>query len=435
MFLELRWHVAVNKFNINMFLRTLFRQGSFFILIFSYSVLLNSSELIDEIEIIGNKKTKVDVILREIMHPIPSKFDSLTAAEDRNRIYNLKLFSTVRVFERDNKYIIKVNESPQYYPIPLIDHEESKGWSYGLGLVTNNFRGRNESIIAGAMVGQNPTYFLYYKNPWIGEKRIELTIDLLDINSKHHVYDSLLYTKAIYVGSGIQFNDYNYLNGQLGINQYIVKSNSQDIKSSNLKYIFTNINYFYDSRNIKIDPTIGLFSSIDISSDWHIDKKLTNHSIKLLNQFYFLTLSNYKIEPVFSYTVKGLIQIIEKNLPYYKKEYLGGENYVRGYSRIPQENDTSFQKYIEVVNLIYQSIESQFTIFKRKDIGGIEIGLDGSFFVDYGVGGVLNKPLQNTGLFGYGFGFRIFISGVGPIKLDFGFNPLGNYIIHVNDSN
>ena len=111
-------------------------------------------------------------------------------------------------------------------------------------------------------------------------------------------------------------------------------------------------------------------------------------------------------------------------MPYYKKEYLGGENYVRGYSRIPQENDTSFQKYIEVVNLIYQSIESQFTIFKRKDISGIEIGLDGSF-VDYGVGGVLNKPLQNTGLFGYGFGFRIFISGVGPIKFDFGFNPLG----------
>ena len=157
-------------------------------------------------------------------------------------------------------------------------------------MVTNNFRGRNESIIAGAMVGQNPTYFLYYKNPWIGEKRIELTIDLLDINSKHHVYDSLLYTKAIYVGSGIQLNDYNYLNGQLGINQYIVKSNSQDIKSSNLKYIFTNVNYFYDSRNIKIDPTKGLFSSIDISSDWHIDKKINKSFNKAFKSILFFNI-------------------------------------------------------------------------------------------------------------------------------------------------
>ena len=62
-------------------------------------------------------------------------------------------------------------------------------------------------------------------------------------------------------------------------------------------------------------------------------------------------------------------------------EYLGGEDYVRGYSPTPDDNG-KFKKYIEVDQLIYQSIQTQFTIFPRIDKSGIEIGLDGLFFFD-----------------------------------------------------
>ena len=160
MYLVLKWHAAVNKFNINSNLRTLFRQGSFFISTFLYFTAFTSAQSLNELHVIGNNHTNSNIILREVLHPITAIFDSTLAQQDRNRIYNLNIFSTVEIYPQDSTYTIFVNESPRYYPIPLMDYNEAKGWSYGFGIKTDNFSGRNESLIGGAMFGEDPVYFL-----------------------------------------------------------------------------------------------------------------------------------------------------------------------------------------------------------------------------------------------------------------------------------
>lgn len=434
MYLVLKWLAAVNKFNLYSNFRTLFRQGSFFISTFLVWSIITASESVSNIKIIGNNHTKSSIILREVYHPIPEKFDTLLSQQDRNRIYNLNIFSKVAIYSKDSTYTIIVNESPPYYPIPLMDYNEAKGWSYGLGIKTDNFRGQNESIIGGAMLGEDPVYFLYYSNPWVWGDHIGITIDLLNVHSEHHVYDSLIYKKELYVGSGFQYHNYHNISGSIGLAQRSIESVSKIIPSYQFNHFISQFSYAYDSRDIKVDPTMGNLSGIDFSSNWG-SRTAPNYSlIELFSQFYFSPIKS-KISPTFSYTIKSLFQFTDSYLPYYQHKYLGGEDYVRGYSPTPDDN-VKFEKYIEVDQLIYQSIQTQFTIFPRIDKSGIEMGLDGLFFLDIGVGSDLKSQfkLENT-IYGFGFGFRLFMSGFGYIGFDFGFNPSGGFHTHLSDSN
>jgi len=72
---------------------------------FLFLLLLNSicftAQILD-VKIIGNKNTRNEIILREINHPCPAEFDSSMAEKDRNRIYNLGLFSTVDIQRIDS---------------------------------------------------------------------------------------------------------------------------------------------------------------------------------------------------------------------------------------------------------------------------------------------------------------------------------------------
>ena len=319
MYPELKWHVAVNKFNLNSNLRTLLRQGSFFILTFLSLSIINATQSINNIQIVGNKNTKSSIILREIFHPIPGEFDTLLSIEDRNRIYNLNIFSTVEIYPQDTTYKIFVNETPLYYPIPLIDYNDAKGWSYGLGILTDNFRGLNESVIGGAMFGEDPVYFLRYSNPWIWDDHIGLTLDLLNINSDHHVYDLLKNEKAFYIGSGLKWKKFHNTFGTIGwIDRKIESISNKEIKTYQLKHIVSQFNYKYDSRDIKIDPTIGHLLSIKLESNWGIDSSPTTHAIEIYSQFYFSP-TNLKIQPIISYTFKSIFQFSNNELPYYQK--------------------------------------------------------------------------------------------------------------------
>ena len=435
MYLVLKWHVAVNKFNLNSNLRTLLRQGSVFISTFLNLSIINATQPINDVQIIGNSHTKSSIILREVFHPIPEKFDTLLSYKDRNRIYNLNIFSKVEIYPQDSTYTIFVNESPPYYAIPLINYNEAKGWSYGLGIKTDNFRGLNESIIVGAMFGEEPVYFIRYSNPWIWGDHIGINIELLNINYKHHVYDSLKFEKSIYVGSGFQWGKFHNISGGLGYLQNTIESTGGDYRPPYLyTHITSQLNYLYDSRDIKIDPTFGVFSGLDLSSSWGLDNSPTIHSVELYSQCYFSPIK-LKFEPTFSYVFKSLFQSTEGELPYYQKEYLGGEDYVRGYSPTPNENG-KFKEHIEVENLIYQSFQTQFTIFPRIDRGGMETGLDAIFFVDHGIGTTLRSSFKwENSIYGYGFGLRLFMSGFGCVGLDIAFNPSGSSHSHWSDSN
>ena len=121
-------------------------------------------------------------------------------------------------------------------------------------------------------------------------------------------------------------------------------------------------------------------------------------------------------------------------IPLFHKEYLGGYELVKGYSKIPGENG-KHEVNIEVDNYLVQSVSIQGTLIPRalrfslfdKEI---EVGSDCRLFFDYGIGARKEQKFDiNNGIYGYGIGSTFFIDG-SELNIDLAYNQSGDYRIH-----
>ena len=407
-----------------------------------YSLLFSNNFFIDTIIINGNKNTKDYIIKREIFHPIPASLDSLDMAKDINRLYNLGIFSTVDINVDNNAYNINVVESFAILPDLVIDYNEDlQKWSYGLGLAHINFLGLNQSLyIGGAFIGEE-WFAISLDNPWIYGDHISLKTILYNRFSKNPFYKFdfnetyFLAESGFYEGlnNKFQFGLSYYKNKKhIIVDESLLPSNEKD----DYKYLNLEFSYQYDTRDIYRDPLKGHLFEINTS----YSKSLINSNsdithLSLSFSKFFLLESKYFHEPVFSYQLYTLLKLPKFNqLPVHEYEYLGGESFVRGYSSLPVDYPYNFNKNIEVSNIIYNHLELQSTILKKKDYGRIEFGVDGLLFINSAVGSKqFNSFSLDNLLVGYGFGFKFFITGPPPISLTFGFNPYGQTHTHFSD--
>lgn len=403
------------------------------ILILLIGNLVYSNVWVSHTLIIGNQKVKDKIILREINHIIPGEFDSTTTQEDRNRIYNLGLFSKVELYYEDSALVIYVVESPSVIPFPIIDYDEAKGadgWTYGGGIGLLNFRGLNEKLSLGAAFGANKFYFLNFSDPWIAGDHISINGDLGNILLPNAVYDYNMRIKYLNAESGFYKNlihKFRFEGGYENIN-LTTRENSENTdptpenELNSYDFLFAAAKYTIDTRDVYKDPTLGILYYNELTYVRGIKNSPSLWEYNLLLKKYYL-LKNWKFDPVLSISFQGEF-IYGIDIPIFKRIYLGGEGLVRGYSPIPTENPVQTAEKIEVEKYLFQSIQLQFTLLKRKDFGRIEFGIDGVIFGDYGTGTLTSQKIKlSDGIFGYGFGVRLFLSGINYIGMDLGFNP------------
>jgi len=139
----------------------------------------------------GNAVTKEQILRAELdIHP----GDSLTLDElparleaNRRRLFNLQLFHAVVVqgscANGKTLVVFGVQERWYTFPVPILSLADRnlRAWlnradkwqrvDYGLHLIHNNFRGRNEQIIANLQLGFNRKYELFYEAPGLGKYR------------------------------------------------------------------------------------------------------------------------------------------------------------------------------------------------------------------------------------------------------------------------
>ena len=146
--------------------------------------------LVKSIKINGNETTKKNIIEREINQKIGFHSDSLIIIEDRNRLYNLGIFSSVDINLKNNIYVIDVVESYKVYPWPLISYDEiKKELSYGPGISLRNFFGRNQTFIFGTYLVGEKGYLFSYSNPWVSEDRINIGFKLYNLKQYNIFYN------------------------------------------------------------------------------------------------------------------------------------------------------------------------------------------------------------------------------------------------------
>ena len=81
----------------------------YFFLIIQFTIMAATS--VDTLIIEGNIHTLEKIILREIYHPIPGEFQEDLALEDKNRLYNLGIFSLIEISKSGNEYKIVLVET------------------------------------------------------------------------------------------------------------------------------------------------------------------------------------------------------------------------------------------------------------------------------------------------------------------------------------
>ena len=418
-------------------------------LIFSLSPQTESHSVstVDFIQVQGNQKTKDYIILREVQQNLYSPWTEESIIEDKNRIYNLGLFSSVHIDvitneENKNIYMITVSEMWYIWQFPIIKYDnQSNNFSYGGGMMHNNFRGRDENLALGATFGNIREYFLWYKNPWISGDHRSLELGAYNESSDHHVYNIIEKDKGLFAEGGFYRGDNHKFNFGILYNNKLIESIEDDSKDTLLikylaqvdfTYIRINSNYRYDTRDIYIDPSSGFFLEAEINNIFGINRTQNIYEFELDFNVYHNLLSGY-FNPVIKYNFLSNFQYSSSSLPIFSKNYIGGQDYIRGYSAIPSENPMdNYSDIIEVDNFVINTFEIQSTIVKRKEyLEGVEMGLDFTLFADWGLGYNLNNSINwNNAIYGYGLGLRIFLMG-GVIKLDFGFNPYGTSRLHL----
>ena len=422
-----------------------------FLLVFLYSqfgsaqVFLNSvniSELekvdtvrvsLKKIEIIGNYKTKPEIIIRELLF---SKNETVTLKQflaAQKRLQSLELFTQVRFDIVGEKHfstlIISVYERWYIFPIPIFYLNE-RSWnkiSYGGSLLYYNFLGRNILLNFTAAFGYNPEYKLAYYNPWFF--------------GKHKLFTNLKFFKGKVRSLSPQFDKLE--DDRIGIDWLIGK------RSGHFTYFGLILNYTEISA-----PDSGMTltpSGKDILPSFTASFQYDNSDLKeyphsgwnllLMGKrsgnnkwlhYYQYGFDFRRYQPITRETTLALRTagwFSSGNIPVYDRFYFGYEERIRG----------RFYNVVEGENLIFGGLEFRFPLLKIRHIdveplpgfegysSNLKFGISAGIFYDTGAVWFQDHKLTEQDFkSGFGAGIHFHLPYINVFRVECGFNSHGD---------
>ena len=270
----------------------------------------NITITVGTIELSGNKKTKENIIYRELLVATGNRLShdefSKRVNQSRLNLLNTSLFNFVTIDTVPNydsgKEVtmnIKISVLERWYlwPVPImqITDRNFNSWlqtrdftriNYGVDLKWYNFTGRMDELDAIIQFGKNHNLSLAYQNPYIDKKKIiGIGFEAGYKNNREVGYltesDKLLFA---FVSDGLASEKYfsvnsTYRNNIFTIHQVVVGfrefSFSDSLMSLNPGYSYANVsqpkflNLYYklkiDHRDIKYYPLKGWYADLELN--------------------------------------------------------------------------------------------------------------------------------------------------------------------------
>lgn len=400
--------------------------------------------VVDSIIVSGNKTTDTNVILREMRHRVGEQLRPELLQYDRDRIYSLGLFNRVEIYHLINEnratIFVDVHERWYVFPVPIfgmIDRDWSKLY-YGLGVMHNNFRGRNEKLWAGFALGYDPWLSALYNNPSVfGKDALFFETQFVFTNTENR---SILYGNE--TGS---FKERWYLfNLTTGVRLSLVTTVTATLGFRSIKisehipghtktpdgsddFMVGSLVLKYDSRDVIEYPMNGSFLHASISKSGFGESNV-DHFRTVLDVRRYIPLSRRLSLAGRVYTsVAG-----GTRLPHYSHMFLGYEEKIRGHYAELFEGENVFlsslearyrllgPKYYEWQN----AIAPEFSILRY----GVNLALFGdlgtTWYRDERIGDV--KPVK-----GFGGGMHLLLPYSVVLRLEYAFNESldGEFIV------
>ena len=438
--------------------------------------------VVNNILITGNKVTKRHIVLRELTFRLGDTLQVIDLSRlferSSQNLINTSLFNfaVVKRWSAEpgvkvdpNKLDVHIILTERWYlwPNPIFEIAETNfntWWltrdfrrvNYGMDLVKNNFRGRDEDLILSAQFGYTRRFGVRYRIPYLNKKqKVGASFMALYKENREIVYQTLdnkrvffsnetgnvrkevqvrlrgFYRKNLYtthrlearfnqaeVNDSIPILSPNYLNGSDDRLQYLsltytFVNDRRDNKPYPLKG-----NYF---RGWLVRSGLGLLTE-DINL-WYSQASFKTYH-ELAPRFYFAAGVTGK------YT-------FSRNLPYYFQEGLGyGNTFVRGYEFhvIDGQNWGLFKSNLKF-QLVKPKVE-EIPFIASERFRKVHYAFYLNLFADAGfVGDRLyqnDNPLANEYLFGTGVGLDFVTYYDKIMRLEYSFNRLGEsgFFIH-----
>jgi outer membrane protein insertion porin family len=402
--------------------------------LFAFPV-IDSSLTVARIVIVGNETTKDHVIFREMSVRVGSPLDVAALEQDQKRIYNLQLFNKVDVSYTaegiEATVVVMVSERWYIFPFPIIGfkYHDIKNFYYGAGLVHQNFRGRNEKIMASGALGFDPWYNLSYRNPKLtDEDDLFLNLQLGSTHMRNQNTSQGEYDQQILSGHaslGKRFGLFTTLTGLVGYDEWNVgdtqpgRTLSPDGKDH---YVVLSGGFLYDKRDLREYPLDGDFVSLSATK-----YGLGDSEVDLFR--YQIDMRTYQpLGSDISMAVRGFGSFLSGGRsPSYLHAYFGFFDRIRGY----------YSTVLEGENQLGGSVELRLGVFKPRyvtvslpdlppEFSVWRYGLYAGVFADAGTTWYRTESLADVPWYaGYGAGLHFLLPYSFVVRTEYAFNQHG----------
>ncbi|WP_339922835.1 BamA/TamA family outer membrane protein [uncultured Cyclobacterium sp.] len=459
--------------------KILFAQNTDSLYISSDKVTTPKQVTVNNIFIVGNEKTRKNIILREMdiaenMTYNWEEFVALVAA-DQKKIYNLQLFTTATVtplFVGDEQVELLVSLKERWYILPsiifkLADRNFSEWWSnqnrdfsrvnYGVKLDHNNIGGRNEKLRVIGQMGFTQAILLNYTIPYFDKNQLHglaakfnfftnKNIPVRSIGNKQYFFrnqeeDVLLKTlngslTYSFRGSFYNFHYFTagYNNTQIHEDVIIQNPDYFTHDGKKLKYFLASYRYRHDNRDNVAYATQGTL----------LDASLTKYGLfgkDDINELEFsIMASTYKRLGDKAHFATGISgsAFFSDNQPYtlvrgigYKPDFIRGYelNVIEGQQLIVHKNSLRYKLFDVAYDI------SDFMPIEEFSVFPIKLYLSGNF--DHGYVRDANRLPQNAALTnkylsGYGMGLDLIGMYDAVFRFEYSVNNMGTGSFFIN---
>jgi len=395
----------------------------------------DSSLTVAKILITGNETTKEHVILREMSVRVGSLLDVAALEQDQKRIYNLQLFNKVDVDYTaegsEATVVVKVSERWYIFPFPIIGfkYHDIKNVYYGAGLIHQNFRGRNEKVMASGAFGFDPWFNLSYRNPKLTNNDdlfLQLQFGFTHMrnqNTSEGEYDQQILSG--YASLGKRFGLFTTVTGLVGYDEWKVddrqpgRTLSPDGKDH---YVVLSGGFLYDKRDLREYPLDGDFISLAATK-----YGLGESEVDLFR--YHLDMRTYQpLGSDISVGVRGFGSVLGGGRsPSYLHAYFGFFDRIRGYYSTVFEGEDQLGGSVELrlgifrpryVTISLPGLPPEFSVWRY--------GLYAGFFADAGTTWYRSDSFANVPWYaGYGAGLHFLLPYSFVLRTEYALNQHG----------
>jgi outer membrane protein assembly factor BamA len=247
---------------------------------------LVQAQIVKEVVIHNNEKTKSWIILRELLIKAGDTIQSdmaLKLKRSQENLYNTRLFNEVRVIDTviNNSTVIFVDVQERWYfwPYLILEHADrnlatfirSEEWdriNYGVMLIKHNFRGRKEDLGFKFRLGFRQQFGLNYFIPMINKnrQRLGLFFDVSLFRQKSFFYNIQDFRYQYY-----DFGHYGYIEERF-------KGGLVFRPSHNIQHYIVATTHHFNVNDTLPQINRSLFGKETTTNDWFLFDYVFEHT-------------------------------------------------------------------------------------------------------------------------------------------------------------